>query len=73
MENVNVINNKTYNMAKCKSCGNNVGCACQLTNGLCVSCIYKQHSNPQPEATVQITTFIPELSIEKDNIVHINL
>jgi hypothetical protein len=25
-------------MAKCKKCGTNVGCGCQLTNGLCSYC-----------------------------------
>ena len=26
-------------MARCRSCGTQVGCGCQLTNGLCASCI----------------------------------
>lgn len=25
-------------MAKCKNCGANVGCGCQLINGLCAAC-----------------------------------
>ncbi len=25
-------------MAKCRNCGANVGCGCQLTNGLCAAC-----------------------------------
>lgn len=25
-------------MASCKNCGVNVGCGCQLINGLCTSC-----------------------------------
>lgn len=25
-------------MATCSKCGANVGCGCQLTNGLCTSC-----------------------------------
>lgn len=28
-------------MATCRNCGANVGCGCQLTNGLCVNCISK--------------------------------
>jgi positive regulator of sigma E activity len=27
-----------YNMAVCSNCKANVGCGCQLTNGLCYSC-----------------------------------
>ena len=25
-------------MAKCSNCGTNVGCGCQLVNGLCAYC-----------------------------------
>lgn len=25
-------------MAKCRNCGTNVGCGCQLINGLCAAC-----------------------------------
>lgn len=25
-------------MAKCSKCGTNVGCGCQLINGLCAAC-----------------------------------
>jgi len=25
-------------MAACKNCGKQVGCGCQLSNGLCTSC-----------------------------------
>jgi len=25
-------------MAKCKNCGANVGCGCNLVNGLCAAC-----------------------------------
>lgn len=25
-------------MAKCRKCGTNVGCGCQLINGLCSAC-----------------------------------
>lgn len=25
-------------MATCKNCGRNVGCGCNLTNGLCAQC-----------------------------------
>lgn len=25
-------------MAKCRNCGANVGCGCQLINGLCAAC-----------------------------------
>lgn len=28
-------------MATCKNCGTNVGCGCQLTNGLCSYCLSK--------------------------------
>lgn len=28
-------------MASCSNCGANVGCGCQLTNGLCASCASK--------------------------------
>lgn len=27
-----------YRKATCRGCGANVGCGCQLTNGLCPSC-----------------------------------
>ena len=27
--------------ATCNSCGANVGCGCQLTNGLCATCASK--------------------------------
>jgi len=35
-------------MAKCKDCGANQGCSCQLTNGRCPSChsVYLQSNNP---------------------------
>ena len=26
-------------MANCKRCGVSVGCGCQLTNGMCASCV----------------------------------
>lgn len=26
-------------MANCKRCGAGVGCGCQLTNGMCASCV----------------------------------
>jgi hypothetical protein len=26
-------------MAKCRGCAKEVGCACNLTNGLCIACI----------------------------------
>ncbi len=29
-------------MSTCAKCGVNVGCGCQLTNGLCASCLSKQ-------------------------------
>ena len=34
-------------MAKCQKCGTNVGCGCQLINGLCAYCngIVKQGTN----------------------------
>ncbi len=28
-------------MAQCSACGANVGCGCQLTNGLCAHCASK--------------------------------
>ena len=28
-------------MAQCNSCGANVGCGCQLKNGLCATCASK--------------------------------
>ena len=28
-------------MAQCSGCGANVGCGCQLTNGLCAACASK--------------------------------
>ena len=28
-------------MAQCNSCGANVGCGCQLKNGLCATCAGK--------------------------------
>jgi len=31
-------------MAVCKNCGTNVGCGCQLTNGLCAACAAKVNS-----------------------------
>jgi hypothetical protein len=36
-------------MATCAGCGVNVGCGCQLTNGLCPTCINKQQ---QPKEDV---------------------
>ena len=29
-------------MAQCNSCGANVGCGCQLKNGLCATCAAKK-------------------------------
>ena len=29
-------------MAHCSNCGVSVGCGCQLTNGLCSTCLNKQ-------------------------------
>ena len=29
-------------MANCVGCGNNVGCSCQLVNGLCGTCQVNQ-------------------------------
>jgi len=40
MENVTVIKIKV--MAQCKKCGVKVSCGCQLTNGLCSSCLLKE-------------------------------
>ena len=28
-------------MAQCSNCGANVGCGCQLTNGVCAACAAK--------------------------------
>lgn len=28
-------------MAQCSGCGANVGCGCQLTNGVCAACAAK--------------------------------
>jgi len=32
-------------MAVCKNCGANVGCGCQLTNGICATCVAKINAN----------------------------
>jgi len=29
-------------MAKCSSCGTNVGCGCNLKNGMCAFCVQKK-------------------------------
>ena len=34
------------NMAKCKKCGANVGCGCNLTNGLCAYCVAQTNTTP---------------------------
>lgn len=36
-------------MATCAGCGVRVGCGCQLTNGLCATCLAKQQ---QPQQNV---------------------
>jgi hypothetical protein len=33
-------------MATCTGCGVNVGCGCQLTNGLCPTCVNKKQQQP---------------------------
>lgn len=30
-------------MAQCSSCGAQVGCSCQLTNGMCAACNAQQN------------------------------
>lgn len=32
-------------MAKCSNCGTDVGCSCQLKNGLCAACAAKAKAN----------------------------
>lgn len=34
-------------MAFCKSCNKDVGCACNLSNGLCIDCRKKQETTKQ--------------------------
>ncbi len=33
-------------MATCAGCGVSVGCGCQLTNGLCSTCVNKKQQEP---------------------------
>lgn len=45
-------------MAKCRNCGTNVGCGCNLTGGLCAGCVSKvNNKTTQEEVKPPITKF----------------
>ena len=41
-------------MANCKRCGVSVGCGCQLTSGMCASCVSAQAQQEAIEAAQAI-------------------
>lgn len=43
-------------MASCSKCGKNVGCACNLAQGMCLQC-YNANMNVSPATTVGKSTY----------------
>jgi hypothetical protein len=57
-------------MASCSSCGTNVGCGCNLTDGMCVTCYGKQSSTTTRSTNVTLQTIQPSGSPEFVNILN---